>query len=284
MAGNSPVRRFAKRILRPLLNDRVYSAVQAVSMARDIRSGAWRETEIDLLPYAVHAGDSVLDVGANYGLYSYHLSRAVGRNGRVYAFEPVPFTARSLRLIGRLLRFRNVEIIERGVSDKNGTISFTLPVQESGAIAAGQAHIAGRNDEHPGKEKWARYGGTREVTCEVVRLDDFLPTGTEIDFIKMDIEGAELLALKGATSLIERCLPTVLCEINNWFLDGFGFQLDDLLGFFRARGYVLYWWDDRAQKLVRPTLGEKVDDNYVFIHPRRMGRFAAVLDAASAAQ
>jgi hypothetical protein len=115
------------------------------------------------------------------------------------------------------------------------------------------------------------------VTCEVVRLDDFLPTGTEIDFIKMDIEGAELLALRGAAGMIERSCPTVQCEINTWFLDGFGFKLDDLLGFFRVRGYRVFWWDDRQQRLVEPTLGEKVDDNYVFIHPRRLGRFAAVI-------
>jgi FkbM family methyltransferase len=278
MGANSPLRKLVKKLLYPLLNERVYQVIQAVSMAQDIRTGSFRETELEVLPYAARAGENVLDIGANYGLYAHHLSKVVGPHGHVYAFEPVPFTAGTLRIVAALLRFRGVEVIEKGLSDQNGPVTFTLPTQESGAIAAGMAHIAGRDDQQGANAAFrGRYAGTREVTCQVVRLDDFLPASTQVSFIKMDIEGAELQALRGGEQVIDRCKPSVLIEINSGFLAGFGVKLDDLLQFFSGRGYRMFWWDDKQRRLVAPTLGEKVDDNFFFIHPDRLDRFAGLL-------
>ena len=55
-----------------------YMAVNAYVAARDIRSGRRWESELDLLPRFVHSGDTVVDIGGNHGLYSFHLSRLVG--------------------------------------------------------------------------------------------------------------------------------------------------------------------------------------------------------------
>src|SRR4051794_41410422 len=99
MAADSAPRRLLKRVLAPILNDRAYQLIQSVAMAWDIRTGAMSEPELDLIAYAVRSGETAIDIGANYGLYSYHLSRAVAPNGRVYAFEPIPFTAGAFRVI-----------------------------------------------------------------------------------------------------------------------------------------------------------------------------------------
>src|SRR5947208_12661461 len=99
-------------MLYPLLNQGAYKYFQGLSKAWDIRSGSWSEPELDLIPFAVRPGETAVDVGANYGLYSFHLSKAVGPAGRVYAFEPVPFTYETLRLVSKALRLRNVEMVE----------------------------------------------------------------------------------------------------------------------------------------------------------------------------
>src|SRR5215831_8288020 len=174
MPGNSPARRLLKRALYPLLSDSAYKFLQCLAMAWDIRSGKLREPEVDLLPYAVQPGETALDIGANYGLYCFHLSHAVGRAGRVYAFEPIPFTFGTLRLVARVLRLRNVQLVDKGCSDRNGESTFTLPLQSTGALSAGQAHIIGRNDDRDGRERHARYDHAREVVCPIVRVDDFL--------------------------------------------------------------------------------------------------------------
>jgi FkbM family methyltransferase len=277
MGANSAARRLAKKALYPVLNEHTYVYFQAVAKSWDIRKGRWSEPELDLIPLAVRAGETALDVGANYGLYSYHLSRVGGV--RVYAFEPVPFTFRTLALVARLLRFRNVELVEKGCSDRAGRISFTVPVQASGAMAAGQAYIGGRDDTRTGKEKQVRWAATRDVTAEVVALDEFLPEVESLALVKCDIEGAELLCFRGAERLIGRHLPTVICEINPWFLEGFGISLGELLGFFAERGYGLYRYVEEGgrRRLREVSAAEVEEDNYVFIHPSRLERFEGLL-------
>ena len=279
MPANSALRRITKKVLHGFLGDSSYKYFQAVSKAMDIRHRSWSEPELDLIPFAVRPGETALDLGANFGLYSYHLSRALGASGRVYAFEPVPFTFATLRLVSRILRFRNVKLFEKGCSEEAGRISFEVPVQASGAFAAGQAYIGGRRDDREGKETQVRWADTKEVVCEVVSLDDFLPELDELSLIKCDIEGAELFAFRGAKKLIGKHLPTVICEINPWFLEGFGVQLEELTGFFLGQGYGLYFYRvDNGRGVLHPVkVADVVEDNYVFIHPRRLERFASLL-------
>lgn len=280
MGANSFVRKFTKVVLFPLANERTYRYIQAVSKAYDIRTRAWWEPEIDIVKLALREGETALDIGANYGVYAYHMSRAVGRTGKVYSFEPVPLTFETLKVVGRLLRFtHNVELVDRGCSDENATISFEVPVQESGAFAAGQAYIGNRNDEHAGKEAQVRWASTATVHADVVRLDDFLPDAADIPLIKIDIEGAELHCFKGAEKLIDKHLPTIICEINPWFLEGFGLQTKDLTDFVEGKGYRIYSYrtENGISSLVPVTLAEIAEDNYVFIHPSRESRFQELI-------
>lgn len=284
MGANSAIRRAAKSILFPLVNDTTYAYLQAVSKALDIRRGTWTEPELDLIPLGLRHGETALDIGANFGIYSYAMSRAVGKAGKVYAFEPIPSTYKALKIVGRLLGFtKNVEFVLKGCSNENGKISFSVPVQGSGAFSAGQAYIGRRNDEHEGKEGQVRWETTTEIEAEVVRLDDFLPPTGELSLVKLDIEGAELFCLRGAEELVAKYLPTIICEINPWFLDGFGIKLDELTGFFFDLGYRLYFFDNTgafpALRSVAPS--DVVEDNYVFIHPSRQDRFAHLISPPS---
>lgn len=278
MGADSSPRRLLKRLLYPLLNETAYRVGQAAAKAWDIRTGGWYEPEIDLIRHAVRPGDVALDIGANYGLYAYHLSRAVGPRGRVYAFEPVPFTFRTCRLVARILRLRNTELIDKGCGDRSERMVFRVPVQASRALSAGQAYLGTRNDARQGSETQVRWEETREVWCDVVALDEFLPDVADLSFVKADIEGAELFAFSGAVKTIERHFPTVVCEINPWFLEGFGLRLDELTGFFLERDYELYRYDAAGGRgRLHPCHeAEIVEDNYVFVHPERRGRVAAL--------
>lgn len=293
MAANSLPRRILKKILFPLFSEKGYTYIQAVSKAQDIRSGSWREREepeIDLLAFAVKKGETVFDIGANYGLYSYHLSSLIG-DGKIYAFEPVPSTFNGLKLISKLLRFRGVELVNKGCSNENGQITFSVPVQQSGAFAPGLAYIGSRNDNHSGREQFdvgsfhttyaqqVRWTETRDVTCEVVALDKFLPSVKNLSLIKIDVEGAELFAFRGAERHISENLPSVICEINPWYLQGFGVKLNELTDFFFDKGYKLYSYEtENGKKFLRSVeVNEIVEKNYIFIHPTRLERFSALL-------
>lgn len=280
MPANSSLRRITKKVLHTFLGNSSYKYFQAASKAMDIRNGSWAEPELDLIRFAMKPGETALDLGANFGLYAYHLSRALRGTGRIYAFEPVPFTFSTLELVAKILRFRNVTLVEKGCSETAGKVSFQVPVQASGAFAAGQAYIGGRRDDRKGKETQVRWAGTSEVICDVIRLDDFLPAIDELSLIKCDIEGAELQAFRGATKLIAKHLPTVICEINPWFLEGFGIRLDELIGFFTDQGYGLYHYrmQNGDRMLYQVHIEDVVEDNYIFIHPERLSRFSSILD------
>ena len=175
MPAQSTPRRAAKRLLRPLLTDHFYGTVQALTVARDIRAGTFAEPEMQIVPSAVLPGECAIDIGANLGMYLPTLSRAVGAHGRVYAFEPIPYTVATLRRVVKLLRLTNVEVNAQGCSQASGTISFRVPLQDSGALMTGQAHTAARDDDHPGREQQVRWERTRSIDADVIALDDRFP-------------------------------------------------------------------------------------------------------------
>jgi FkbM family methyltransferase len=311
--ANSGLRRAAKKSLGRFKDSAAYRYVQAGSKAWDIRTGSWNEPELDLIGYGVREGETALDIGANFGVWTYHLSRAVGSSGRVLAFEPIPYTCETLRAVARILQVSNAEIYGVGCGERTETVTFRAPLQESGMLAAGQVHFGDRQDDRPGKEGQVRWDATTEIVAEVVALDEFLPDPERVSLVKADIEGAEVFAFRGAERLLNEHLPTVVCEINPWFLEGFGQSVRDLTGLFFAKGYGLYSYlqgpsgpsertakapsgpSERTAKAPSgpsegtakapsgpslravPSADDVVEDNYVFIHPDRRERFGALL-------
>lgn len=272
--GNTLLRRIAKILLAPVRKTSIYSEVQAWSMARDITSGRFREPEIELLPDAIKPGDTVLDIGANFGMYCYHLSRLAGPDGKVIAFEPIPFTSATLRRVIQKLKLKNVELHSVGVGEKQGSLTFTVPLQQSGQLMAGQAFFSLRNDNHGNVQEQVRWEKTTQIHCPVVVIDEELKNLNSLSFIKIDIEGAEVFAFRGARRLIEKFHPTILIEINPWFLDGFNLTMEDLTGPFRALGYKIYHFDANRKKLDHVTDESTiVESNYLFIHTDYNTRF-----------
>lgn len=270
MASDSTTRRAVRRLLHRLMPDRLYSYVQAVVMANDIRSGTILEPEMAFLPLAVRSGDTVIDIGANSGMYSYPLSRIVGSSGQVYAFEPVPSTYRTLRIVARLLRMKNVQMFSKGCSDHDERCVFSVPVQASGAIASGLAH---RRPDDPAAEPQPADGiiGMRDIEVELVALDDFLPSLNDISFVKCDVEGAELSAFTGFERTIALHQPTVLCEVERRHLTRLGFRREQVFAFFTDRGYRCFVWEDGALVEFGDSR-DLPDGNVIFVHPRRLDR------------
>src|ERR1700693_1564929 len=133
--------------------------------------------------------DSVFwDVGAHVGFYSLLASGLVA-SGQVFAFEPVPRNLSYLREHLALNRVTNVEVLPMAVSDKNGASSFE--VEETGFMG----HLS----------------GVGSMTVSTATLDSLVEEGKVLppDYVKMDIEGAELLALRGASRTFQRFRPVL---------------------------------------------------------------------------
>jgi FkbM family methyltransferase len=140
--------------------------------------------ERQLLKKILFQGAVVADVGANIGIYSAFLSRCVGPTGLVHSFEPSPDNFRRLSVATRGLL--NVRLIQAAVGERSGEcklyVSDKLNVD----------HRAYKADGDP----------RRAVPSEMVALDDYFKSGQRVDLIKMDIQGYELHALRGAQRVL----------------------------------------------------------------------------------
>ena len=136
----------------------------------------------------VRPGSVFWDVGANVGFYSLLASGLVAP-GKVFAFEPVPRNLAYLREHLALNRVTNVEVLPMAVSDRNGASSFEI--EETGLMG----HLSGE-------------GG---ITVLTATLDSLVEEGKVLppDYVKMDIEGAEVLALRGASRTFQRFRPVL---------------------------------------------------------------------------
>ncbi|QPF95240.1 FkbM family methyltransferase [Bradyrhizobium commune] len=140
-------------------------------------------------------GATVVDVGANKGIYSFWLSRAVGRSGRVHAFEPQPEMVRYIQSRKQSFDLANVATWETALSDHYGDAQLTRQ-----GIGVGSASLC-QERSHPGDQL---------ISVPLAVLDDFeLPN---LRFIKCDVEGHELSVLEGARRSIETHRPLVQFE------------------------------------------------------------------------
>jgi FkbM family methyltransferase len=146
---------------------------------------------------AIAPGMIVVDGGANMGGYSLLASRRAGAEGRVFAFEPDPNNfARLVKQVGHLT---NAEPVQKAIAAASGESLLFLD-----SFHAGHTLVDGRV-------------GERGISVGVTSLDDFVRDHSlpGIDVVKLDIEGAELLALDGMQRLLrsER-RPVILCEVH----------------------------------------------------------------------
>ena len=274
---HSPVRRILKPLLFKLLGRRGYFHMQIYAKAKDIRERLVEEKEMELLPRLVGQGDHVLDIGANFAYYSTRLSGLVGGAGKVTAFEPIPFTHDVCVALLKKLGATNVELFQKGVGARDEYMAFSVPLQDFGAMSAGQAHMSERNNELEGKENYYSFSRATQFTCHVVALDDFLRLDDRpLSFVKIDIEGAEFYALQGMRHMMQEHRPVVLIEIQPFFLKGFGIEESALVLLIDQLGYDLFLYDEITGKLDRHDEA-LIDSNYLMIHRERSAEFDDIL-------
>ena len=266
----SPIRTILKPILFKLLGRKGYKWAQFYGKKRDIENRLVEEIEMELLPQLISNGDEVLDIGANYAYYTERLSRLTPE-GHVYAFEPIPFTYDVAAMLVKKFKLTNVSLYKKGVGQKTETMRFSVPKQDAGAISAGQAHMAARNNDMIRGSEYYVSEKKEEFDCEVVAIDSFLlPVLKNLTFVKIDIEGAEYFALKGMEKTIERFQPVILIEVISVFLQSFTIGLSFFQQYIeQTLGYRIFEYDAVAKELRQKTGFEK-DSNYVLIHSSKI--------------
>jgi FkbM family methyltransferase len=142
-------------------------------------------------------GQVVIDLGAYSGLTSIAFAREVGSTGRVIAVEPDPLTLAACKVNLARAGHSNIALVEKAVSSSTGRVLFS----SEGALGSAFASLVG-----------AHRGTVAEV--DTITLSELIEQQQleRVDFIKMDVEGAEAWVLQGCTELLKRYRPKILIE------------------------------------------------------------------------
>ena len=195
-----------------------YVFVNGLIAARDIASRRRWAPEIEHLPLFVKPGDTVADIGAGHGLFTYHLSHLVGASGHVHAFEPIPLNLQILRHTIKRHGLGNVTVHAAGCGENKQRAQFGVPL-ENGIPSMGGSRQG---------------GGGISFDCDIVRLDDVL--AGPVHFLKIDVEGAELFALRGAARILRSFHPAILFEAGSHTAH-FGYEQQCVFDYLSALGY-----------------------------------------------
>lgn len=191
-------------------------------------------------------GDVVFDIGANQGYFTLLFSDIVGSEGHVHAFEPVPSTFQRLRSwLAENRRFDNVRLNEVACAEQPAEVTMMMPGNDSGQASLRMHH----------EGSWKSPGPITQYAVKAIRLDDYFVEQalSRVDFIKCDIEGAELPALRGMTRLLALARPPLFLEVYSHWTRTFGYAPGDLIAFLELAGYdSFYLVSDRVQRLFAP--------------------------------
>lgn len=219
----------------------------------------WRyrfRSEVNNIRYVRHAdlqGQTVLDIGANRGIYSYYLSRQTGPNGKVFSFEAQPELGEHLEKLKADFKLDNVTIVPCGLSSKPGVLTL-----HRSKVGSGHASFQGEAGE-----------GETELQIETITVDGFLADKDvgRITFVKCDVEGHEVEVLRGAEETLRKHQPTVLMEMTHENAeDGTLFRQMSELGY---RGHFYHVTRENHANIFRKHIGKWVPaeqfDQYEYV-------------------
>ena len=208
----------------------------------NILRGHYERGAVDFARSALQPGDVAIDAGAHVGFFTMHLADAVGASGRVYAFEPLDTNADLLERSIAENRYHDRVVFQRAaVGARSGTATLTFPLE---TLNSGGAYLL--------RDGTSALTGNEQRRVPLVALDD-LDIRRPVRFIKMDVEGAEPLIVRGASRILREDRPTLLSELHPVQLHrASGTTADAFLDQLRALGY-------RAHLVENGSIGAPLD-------------------------
>lgn len=250
------------------------AAIKMVYDPQDMRAipleilnfGAYEPAETDMALRLIRSGSVFLDVGANIGWYSLNVAKAFPRV-KVYAFEPAPTIFALLRKNIELNQLTNITPFALLLSDTHGPVNFFFAPHHTGSSSGVAA--ATLSAFPPDEMGWER------MDCQATQLDTLWRScfGPDIDFIKCDVEGAELAVLRGSLETIKRCQPMLLLELLRQHAARFGYHPNEVIDLLDNLGYDCFTVENSHPEWLRPLLipfgrmdENTIETNFFFLH------------------
>lgn len=198
----------------------------------------YEEYFTEFVKLIINKNDYVMDVGANLGYHTITLSELVGNDGKVYSFEPQRIIYQQLNSNIFSNGLDNVYSYNNAVGEDERYVNIVEPDYHfnQNIINTGNTGI---NHKNAGKN-------VKQITIDSLQLP-------KLNFIKLDIQGSELSALKGASNTISKFRPYMYIEIEESQLINFNINKNDLINYIKEIGYNLYKIHVNYNNLKGPT-------------------------------
>jgi FkbM family methyltransferase len=228
-------------------SDVAYVAVGGIEVALDtadqsvssniIEAGEWEPQVVHVLRKYLQPGSVFVDIGANVGWHTAVGSSIVGPTGRVYAIEPNPDNARLIAHTIQRNGLANVELLPFALSERTGFAAFRSAIGSNGGFAWGLD---------------PSFIDPAVTIVPTMRFDEL--DIARVDVIKMDVEGAEPMVMRGAVAMIERDHPVIVFEFSCEMTQRVGgVEPREHLRFFEDHGYTLSIIDRSDGSLIPVT-------------------------------
>ena len=182
----------------------------------------YEKTDFEMVLKLIKDDMTIFDIGANIGWYTINMSK-IQPNAKIFAFEPIPKTFDQLNKNTDLNRISNTFLFNFGFSNIEGNIEFYY--YPEGSVNASLANLS----ESTHIEK---------IICYVRKLDDFVDENRlHLDFIKCDVEGAELFVFQGGIKTIEQEKPIIFTELLRKWSAKFNYHPNELITLLNDLGY-----------------------------------------------
>jgi FkbM family methyltransferase len=226
--------------------------------------GGFENTECSFVEHFLRPGMTVLDIGAHHGFYTLLASRKVGPQGAVIAVEASPRERERLHLHLRINGCKNVRVESRALGEVQGDAELYL-------VHGGQT---GCNS----LRKPAVAEPTEVVPVRIEQLDNVLREHQvgKVDFIKLDVEGAELSVLKGASQLLTSYpRPVILAEVQDIRTQPWGYAARDIIRYLVVNDYR--WFRPLADGGLEEVdaAGYRYNGNFVAVPGEQMASLKA---------
>jgi FkbM family methyltransferase len=194
-----------------------------------LNTGQWEADSWAIIKEHLPVGGTFVDLGAHIGYYSLKAARAVGPKGQVIAIEPNPETVRQLRDNIQASGAKVIAVEPVACSDSEAELElFAAPRANTGQTSLSRANAQQSGAVHAVYRVRAR------------PLDAIIQEAgvSRVDVVKIDVEGAELLVLKGAKQTLARYSPVLFVEVMDNQLQAMGTSAAELKEFLRSQGYT----------------------------------------------
>ena len=197
--------------------------------------------ETKIIKDEIKSGDIIIDLGAHIGYYTLLFARQSGRDGKVFAFEPEPSNFSILKKNIHENSYQNVIAIQKAVSNSNSQIDFWVGQESSGANRIYQ----------PKQTNTQKFKISK---VDSIKLDDYFLNSeyiNKINFIKMDLEGAEYQAILGMNLLLkENKKISILTEFSKKSIEDSGYTSSEFIDFFYDNGFQVNLLDEKNKKII----------------------------------